>query len=70
MSREEELKLLFAEIAYENIDSIRKVQSPAARLALLMTTTLLAVDSRNRNSGSMAPSDAPKSDLGGKYTDL
>ena len=70
MSREEELKLLFAEIAYENIDSIRKVQSPAARLALLMTTTLLAVDSRNRNSGSMAPSDAPKSDLGEKYTDL
>ena len=70
MSREEELKLLFAEIAYENIDSIRKVQSPAARLALLMTTTLLAVDSRNRNSGSVAPSDAPKSDLGEKYTDL
>lgn len=66
MSREEELKMLFAEIAYENIDSMRKVQSPAARLALLMTTTLLAVDSRNRNSGSAAPSD----DLGEKYTDL
>lgn len=69
MSREEELKMLFAEIAYENIDSIRKVQSPAARLALLMTTTLLAVDSRNRNGSSEAP-EAPKSELGAKYSDL
>lgn len=73
MSKEDELRMLFAEIAYENIDSIRKVQSPTARLALLMTTTLLAVDSRNRNGGSEAseaPSEGPKSELGAKYSDL
>ena len=66
LSREEELRMLFAEIAYENIESIRKVQSPTARLALLMTTTMLAVDSRNRNTAS----DAPAGEVGAKYSDL
>ena len=66
LSREEELRMLFAEIAYENIESIRKVQSPTARLALLMTTTMLAVDSRNRNTAS----DAPSESVGAKYSDL
>jgi len=50
MSQGEELKRIFQEIAYNNVDKIRRLQSPEARLALLMTQTLLAIDSRNRSN--------------------
>jgi len=52
MSQSDELKRIFQEIAYNNVDSIKRLQSPEARLALLMTQTLLAIDSRNRVIGS------------------
>jgi len=51
MSQSDELKRIFQEIAYNNVGSIKRLQSPEARLALLMTQTLLAIDSRNRATG-------------------
>lgn len=49
LSQEEELRLIFHELAFENVDSIKKVQSPTARLCFLMVTTLFATDSRNKH---------------------
>ena len=66
LTQEEELRLIFQELAYENVDSIKRVQSPTARLAFLMITTLLATDSRNRTSPDnpdMASTEAKFSDL-------
>ena len=68
LTQEEELRLIFQELAYENVDSIKRVQSPTARLAFLMITTLLATDSRNRTSGVEAPPDMASAEA--KFSDL
>ena len=68
LTQEEELRLIFQELAYENVDSIKRVQSPTARLAFLMITTLLATDSRNRTSGVEAPPDMASTEA--KFSDL
>jgi len=68
LTQEEELRLIFQELAYENVDSIKRVQSPTARLAFLMITTLLATDSRNRTSGVEAPPDMAS--VESKFSDL
>jgi hypothetical protein len=47
-AQEEEIQSILREIAMENADKLQKYQSPAVRLTLLMTTTLLAVDARGR----------------------
>ena len=47
-AQEEEIQSILREIALENADKLQKYQSPAVRLTLLMTTTLLAVDARGR----------------------
>ena len=64
LSQEEELRLIFHELAFENVDSIKKVQSPTARLCFLMVTTLFATDSRNKhgvpaNEPTSAPAAVP-----------
>ena len=48
LSQEAELRLIFQELAYNNLESIKKIQGPEVRLAMLMTQTLLATDARNR----------------------
>jgi len=47
-AQEEEIQSILREIAMENAERLQKYQSPTVRLALLMTTTLLAVDARGR----------------------
>jgi hypothetical protein len=47
-AQDEEVQSILREIALENADKLQKYQSPTVRLTLLMTTTLLAVDSRGR----------------------
>jgi hypothetical protein len=47
-AQDEEVQSILREIALENADRLQKYQSPTVRLTLLMTTTLLAVDSRGR----------------------
>ena len=81
LSHEDELKLIFQELAYENVDSIKRVQSPTARLCFIMFSTLLQTDSKNRvaepqtdappvdMSSPSAPSSAPES-IEVKFSDL
>ena len=46
-TQQEELRLIMQEIAMEQKDKFQKVQRPEIRLAMIMTTTLLAVNSNN-----------------------
>ena len=71
LQQERELRLIFSDIASERIDSIKRIQSPEARLAFLMCQTLMVIDSRNRalkSSGGAAPPST--GDLQEKYGDL
>jgi hypothetical protein len=74
LQQERELRLIFSDIASERIDSIKRIQSPEARLAFLMCQTLMAIDSRHRAlapSGGAAGAAPPSTtDLEGKYNDL
>jgi len=71
MSRERELRLIFTDIAYQRVESIKKISSPEAQLAFLMVTTLLATDQRNRAGGgaSQAPQEVPQATQD-KFADL
>ena len=55
MAQDQELRMIFQDIAHQRIDHIRKVQSPEARLCFLMAQTMLGVDSRNRTQAVSAP---------------
>ena len=71
MTHEQELKMIFTDIASERIDSIKRIQSPEMRLAFLMCSTMLAIDGKNRSAVSAvstSPVIAP--DLNLKYNDL
>jgi hypothetical protein len=72
MSNEEELRLLFTEISSNHIDSVKRLQSPETRLCFLLATTLLSVDSINRNrpvSGAVSGSNVnPETEQ--KFNDL
>lgn len=61
MSQEHELRLIFKELAYNNLDSIKRVQGPEVRLAMIMTQTLLAIDSKNRSTQTLSSSVPPES---------
>lgn len=46
-TQNDELKLIMQEMAMEQKDKFQKIQRPEVRLAMIMTTTLLAVNSQN-----------------------
>ena len=63
-SHDEELRMIFLEIACERVESMKRVQRPELRLALLITQTLLAVDAKNRSPQvPQAPADEKYKDL-------
>ena len=69
MAQDQELRMIFQDIAHQRIDHIRKVQSPEARLAFLMCQTMLGVDSRNRTQQAVsAPPVSPETQA--NYKDL
>lgn len=47
-AQEEEIQSILREIAFERAEQLTAYQRPELRLTMLLTTTLLAVDSRNR----------------------
>jgi hypothetical protein len=56
-TQQDELRLIMQEIAMEQKDKFQKVQRPEVRLAMIMTTTLLAV---NTNNNIMASKQQPQ----------
>lgn len=48
-AQESELKMILHEIAMERAETLEKYQRPEIRLALLLSTTLLSIDTANRN---------------------
>jgi hypothetical protein len=62
--QDEEIGLILKEMALERADSFQQAQRPEVRLAFLVSTTLLSVDSMNRiRSGRLrqAPKEQPAS---------
>ena len=77
--QDEEIALILKELALERADALQNAQRPEVRLAFLVSTTLLSVDSLNRLKASRQKPTAPAQ--GGapqavdppreeKYTDL
>jgi len=69
-AQEEEIQSILREIALENADKLQKYQSPTVRLTLLMTTTLLAVDSRGRQQEFRQMNAPPPPGVEEKYSGL
>jgi len=69
-AQDEEIQSILREIALENADKLQKYQSPTVRLTLLMTTTLLAVDSRGRQQEFRQMNQAPPPGVEEKYSNL
>ena len=59
-TQQDELRLIMQEIAMEQKDKFQKVQRPEVRLAMIMTTTLLAV---NTNNNIMASKQQPQQQI-------
>ena len=47
-TQDEEIRMIMKEICMERVESLKRIQRPELRLAMIMATTLLAVDSQNR----------------------
>jgi len=60
LSQEEEITMVLRELALERVDSLRNIQRPEMRLAMLFSMTLLATDQANRLKD--AKMEAPVSD--------
>jgi hypothetical protein len=60
----QDIRACLKEIAFENADKLKNLQSPTARLAMLMSMSLLQVDMVNRAAGNNKPqqqqTQAPK----------
>ena len=69
-SQEEEIQCILREIAMERVDDLKKFQRPEVRLALLMTTTLMAVDSRGRLNELRQYSEAVPTTMEQTYSSL
>lgn len=59
-TQQEELRLIMTELAMEQKDKVQKIQRPEVRLAMIMTTTLMAVSNQNnlnslKSKGQPAP---------------
>ena len=57
--QDEEIALILKEMALERADSLQNAQRPEVRLAFLVSTTLLSVDSLNRLKASRQKPTAP-----------
>ena len=57
--QEQEIQLILKEMALERADSFEHAQRPEVRLAFLVSTTLLSVDSLNRMRASRKPANHP-----------
>lgn len=69
-AQEEEIQSILREIALENADKLQKYQSPSVRLTLLLTTTLLAVDSRGRQMEFQRMNAPPPPGVAERYSNL
>lgn len=59
-TQQDELRLIMTELAMEQKDKLQKIQRPEVRLAMIMTTTLMAVSNQNnlnslKTKGQPAP---------------
>ena len=72
LSQDQALKDIFRDIAYENVNSLKKIQRPELRLGLLMVQTLMLTDARNRASAKASDSPAGPETVANdtKYGDL
>lgn len=64
-TQQEELRLIMMELAMEQKDKVQKIQRPEVRLAMIMTTTLMAVNNQNtlnslKSKGQPAPEQKPQ----------
>jgi hypothetical protein len=57
--QDQEIQLILKEMALERADSFEHAQRPEVRLAFLVSTTLLSVDSLNRMRGAQRAQKAP-----------
>ena len=69
-AQEEEIQSILREIALERVDELKKYQRPEVRLTLLLTTTLMAVDSRNRMAEFRQMAQPAPANAEEKYADL
>jgi len=75
-TQDEEIRMIMKEICMERVESLKKIQRPELRLAAVMATTLLAVDSQNRFAATAAPAAAAAAkavvspDVEAKFGDL
>lgn len=58
--QDEEIHLILKEMALERADSFEKAQRPEMRLAFLVSTTLLSVDSMNRMKSAIRKPTPPQ----------
>jgi hypothetical protein len=58
-AQQDEIKMILQEICLERQDTLKKVQRPEARLALLVTTTLLGVNIQNQIKNQVKSQSMP-----------
>lgn len=51
-AQDDEVRMILKEIAMERADSFKKIQTPEMRLAMVLATTLIGVDAKNRLTAS------------------
>lgn len=59
-TQQEELRLIMTELAMEQKDKFQKIQRPEVRLAMIMTTTLMAVSTQNSLASLKAKQGQPQ----------
>lgn len=71
-AQEDEIRMILQEIAIERADTLTKYQRPEIRLALILSTTLLAMDNNNRLKELQAATGSQKisQDAEATYKDL
>jgi hypothetical protein len=63
--QEQEINMILREMALERAESFANAQRPEIRLAFMVSTTLLSVDTMNRMKAKPKPKPAPE-----EYKDL
>ena len=61
-TQQDELRLIMTELAMEQKDKFQKIQRPEVRLAMIMTTTLMAVNTQNSLASLRQKPGQPKPD--------
>lgn len=69
--RDKEIEMILRELCMNNVSKLEKIQRPELRLVTILTTTLLAIDMKNRQAGKV-PVNVLKTneDLKNEYNDL